>query len=109
MAFVWTVGLVLLTSYAEAQRELEYGPLDLQSFTDALVRLDGHVHRVADPFQHPVDLPRNLIGPVGTATDKLRVARMRDRLRRLTVPEIMKREEVTAMSALEGRWGGRRA
>lgn len=97
---------VLLTAYPQAQLELEYDPLDLHSFYGgALVRLNGHFHRVADPFQHPHDLPQSLISPIGTATDKLRVAYMRHRLRRLTVPELMQREEVTATSALEERWG----
>jgi len=96
---------VLLTAYPEAQLALDYEALDLHAFYDgALVRYDGRFHRIADPFRHPFDVPKMLVGPIGTTADKLRVARIRRRLRRLTVPELMEREERTALEALRSRW-----
>lgn len=96
---------ILLTAYPEAQLELDYEALDLHSFYGgALVRYNGRFHRVADPFQQPSDLPNTLFSPIGTMADKLRVARMRRTLRGLTIPEIMNRDEVSAVSALENRW-----
>ncbi len=97
---------VMLTAYPEAQLELDYEALDFHAFYDgALVRYNGRFHRIADPFRHPFDAPKTLFSPIGTAADKIRVARIRSRLRRRTVPEIMEREEQTAQQALEGRWG----
>jgi len=95
----------MLTAYPEAQLALDAEALDFHAFYDgALVRYDGRFHRIADPFRHPFDVPKTLVSPIGTATDKLRVAYMRRRLRRLSVPEIMEREETTALEVLQSRW-----
>lgn len=97
---------VLLTAYPQAQLELDYEALDLHSFYDgALVRYGGRFHRVADPFQHPLDVPQTLFSPVGSPADKLRVARMRYHLTRESIPTIMDRPERPALAALEDRWG----
>jgi phytoene dehydrogenase-like protein len=96
---------VMLTAYPEAQLELDYEALDFHAFYDgAEVRYDGGFHRIADPFRHPFDAPKTLFSPVGTAADKLRVARIRQNLRRTTVPELMEREEHTALDVLRERW-----
>ena len=96
---------VMLTAYPEAELALDYEALDFHAFYDgALVRYEGDFHRIADPFRHPFDAPRTLFSPIGTAADKLRVARIRRRLRRMTVPEIMERDETTALEALRARW-----
>lgn len=97
---------VLLTAYPETQRELDYDALDLHPFYDgALVRHRGRFHRVADPFRHPVDALRTLIGPIGTLGDKLRVARQRQTLLRESLPELFMRDEMTTLEALTHRWG----
>jgi phytoene dehydrogenase-like protein len=97
---------VMLTAYPDAQLALDYEALDLHPFYDgALVRYGGRFHRIADPFRRPLDAPRTLASPIGTTADKLRVARLRYRLGRLTVPEIMEREERTAHQVLRTRWG----
>ncbi len=71
---------VLLTSYPEARRWLDYEALDLRRiYPGALVRSRGRWHRVADPFRHPVDGLRGILNPVGTLADKLRVGWMRMR------------------------------
>ncbi len=97
---------VLLTAYPQAQLELDYEALDLHPFYDgALVRYGGRFHRVADPFQHPLDTPQTLFSPVGSPADKLRVARLRYHLTRDSIPTIMDRPERTALEALDERWG----
>lgn len=97
---------VMLTAYPEAQLELDYDALDFHAFYDgAEVRYDGGFHRIADPFRHPFDAPKTLFSPIGTVADKMRVARIRQSLRRTTVPELMEREEHTALEALRERWG----
>jgi phytoene dehydrogenase-like protein len=96
---------VMLTAYPEAQLELDYEALDFHAFYDgAEVRYDGDFHRIADPFRHPFDAPKTLFSPIGTAADKLRVARIRQNLRRTTVPELMEREEHSALEVLRERW-----
>ena len=96
---------VMLTAYPEAQLALDYEALDLHAFYDgALVRYNGRFHRVSDPFRHPLDVPKTLASPIGSTTDKLRVAQLWRRLRRLSVAEIMEREETTTLEALQSRW-----
>lgn len=97
---------VLLTAYPETQRELDYEALDLHAYFDgALVRVDGAFHRISDPFSHPLYAPATLMSPIGTFSDKLRVARVRSRLTRLSVSEVMMRDETTTLDALQNRWG----
>jgi len=97
---------VLLSTYPEAQRELDYEALDLHAFYDgALVHFNGRFHRIADPFRQPLDAPRTLFSPIGTPADKLRIARMRRHLTRQSIPALMQRTERTAMAALRNRWG----
>jgi phytoene dehydrogenase-like protein len=97
---------VLLTAYPETQRELDYADLDLHPFYDgALVRYNGRFHRIADPFRHPFDAPKTLFAPVGTLSDKLRIARARRDLTRRAVSDIMVRPETSTLEVLRERWG----
>jgi phytoene dehydrogenase-like protein len=97
---------VLLTAYPETQRELDYADLDLHPFYDgALVRYNGRFHRIADPFRHPFDAPKTLFAPVGTLSDKLRIARARRDLKRQSIGDLMVRTETTTVDALRDRWG----
>jgi phytoene dehydrogenase-like protein len=74
---------VLLTAYPEAQAILDYDTLDLRPFyPGALVRSAGAFHRVADPRRHPWDALRGAFSPIGSAWDKLRVARLRSHVMR---------------------------
>jgi phytoene dehydrogenase-like protein len=69
---------IFLPAYPEAQRVLDYEPLRLKPFTrGALVAVGGKLHRVADPRAEPVTAARSLFNPVGSAADKLRVARLK--------------------------------
>lgn len=69
---------VLLTDYPEARRVLDYQALDLRPFyPGALVRCGGSWHRVADPMKHPLDAICGAFSPIGTWSDKLRVAASR--------------------------------
>src|SRR3954453_9036996 len=65
---------VLLTAYPEAQRVLDYGPLDLRKFArGALVCCGGRFHRLADPRRDPVRGLQTLFGPIGSFADKWRI------------------------------------
>jgi phytoene dehydrogenase-like protein len=93
---------VLLTAYPECRRQLDYEALGLHSFfTGALVRLGGRFHTVADPFRRPVAGLLAALGPIGSFGDKLRVARLRQRLLATDLEAVFSRPERTTQSALE--------
>lgn len=97
---------VFLTAYPEAQACLDYDRLDLQPFYEgALVRFDGRLHRLADPFRHPLDTPGTILSPIGTFRDKLHAARARSSLSTEPLETLLGREEITMMQALRERWG----
>lgn len=69
---------VLLTAYPEAQAALDYPSLRLGAFEPgALVRVSGRFHQVSDPSRRPGRALRTVRAPVGSLTDKVRVARLR--------------------------------
>lgn len=98
---------VLLTAYPETQRELDYAALRLGTFyAGALVRTpEGAFHRVADPLRHPLGGLQTLFAPVGSLEDKLRVAFLRQGVRRGSLAALFAREEMTTIRALRERWG----
>lgn len=97
---------VLLTAYPETQAQLDYDALDLHNFYDgALVRFDGRFHRIADPFRHLLDAPGTILSPIGTFSDKLRVAKVRAGVANGTLETLFAREEMTTLDALRGRYG----
>lgn len=94
---------VLLTAYPEAENLLHYRALSLGKFySGALVRVAERFHWVADPFRHPIDSVPSLLSPVGTFADKLRVARLRQRVLAGDVDDISKRPERRTIDALKG-------
>lgn len=78
---------IFLNSYPEAANVLDYKELDLRPFfPGALVRSGGKFHHVADPVRSPLHAVETLLAPVGTMTDKFRVAALRSR-RKAESPE----------------------
>ena len=92
---------VLLTAYPEARRVLDFERLGLRPFeSGALIRKDGRFSRIADPFRHPVRAFESLRDAPGSVPDKLRVARLRRRLSRGSINEILTAPQVTTAEAL---------
>jgi phytoene dehydrogenase-like protein len=92
---------VLLTAYPEARRVLDFERLGLRPFeSGALIRKDGRFSRIADPFRHPVRAFESLRDAPGSLPDKLRVARLRRRLSRGSINEILTAPQVTTAEAL---------
>ncbi len=92
---------VLLTAYPEARRALDYERLGLRPFENgALIRRDGGFARIADPFRHPLQALRGLRDAPGSLPDKLRVARLRRRLSRFSLNELLTAPQVTTAEAL---------
>lgn len=70
---------VLLTAYPAARRSLDCRALSLQPFRrGALVRCEGGLHRIGDPWREAVTIPATLQAPVRSLADKLRVATLRE-------------------------------
>ena len=68
---------VLLTAYPEARKLLDYDRLDLRTFyAGADVRLGGRMHRVANPWKHPLVAAKAFGSPVATLGDKARLAEL---------------------------------
>jgi phytoene dehydrogenase-like protein len=92
---------VLLTAYPEARRVLDYERLGLRPFeSGALIRRDGRFTRIADPVRHPLRALESLLDAPGSIPDKLRVARLRRRLSRGSLNEILTAPQVTTAEAL---------
>jgi phytoene dehydrogenase-like protein len=82
---------VLLDSYPEARRQLDFAALDLRPFAPgALVRRDGSIGRVSDPWRDPIAGARSLVSGAFTPADAWRMMRLR----------------ADAILALEGEVGG---
>ena len=92
---------VLLTAYPATRRWLDYGALELKTFSaGALVWCEGGRHRVGDPWREPGGLWATLRAPVGSLADKLRIATLRAAARRGTLEELFARPETTALARL---------
>ena len=94
---------VLLTSYPEAQKVLDYRGLELARFEPGrLIRYRGKFRRFVDPWRRPRHLIATARSPVASLSDKLRVARLRRRVCRGTLDECFARPETTTIEALRG-------
>ncbi|MBK8980426.1 MAG: FAD-dependent oxidoreductase [Planctomycetes bacterium] len=93
---------VLLTSYPEAVRQLDFAALDLRRFEPgALVHTGGgRLCTIADPLRAPGRLLATLRAPVGSLADKLRVARLRLRLAGADLDALLERPQRTTRDHL---------
>ena len=92
---------VLLTSYPEVRRTLDLERLSPRPFyAGALVRYGGRFSRFADPVRHPLAAARSMREGPGTAADKLRIARLRRKLSRHSLNELLGAPQVTTLEAL---------
>jgi len=93
---------ILLTAYPEAQRLLDFEPLDLMPFASgALVRIDDQFHPVGDPFRQPRDLLATARAPIGTWADKARIIEFRRRVRRQPAEQLFHQLDMTALERLQ--------
>lgn len=92
---------VFLDAYPEAGNLLDVRSLDLREFkAGALIYQESGMRRVMDVFREPRHLVGSALAPVGSVTDKLRVARLKWRLMRRSVADIAGREDMTTESYL---------
>lgn len=92
---------VLLDAYPEAAAVLDYAALDLKAFhPGAMVRFEGRFHELHDPWRRPIAAIKSLANPIGTFTDKLKVARIRQRALQGTLEDRFRSPETTTLDAL---------
>jgi phytoene dehydrogenase-like protein len=71
---------VFLSSYPEPQRWLDPKQLDLRPFlSGARVRYGDRFYDLADPWRRPLTALRSAFNPIGSFSDKLRIAKLRSR------------------------------
>jgi phytoene dehydrogenase-like protein len=93
---------VLLTSYPEAVRVLDFSSLDLHHFeSGCAIFRDGEFQRVMDPWRHPGQAVKSLSGTVGSFGDKLRLARLRTRVTIPSLDSLLERREVSTREAID--------
>lgn len=92
---------VVLTAYPEVDRQLDVAALDLRRFSPgARVWTGERFSTVGDPLRHPSTLVETLRSPVGSLADKLRVLRLRRRVTRRSVPELLREPDVATVDHL---------
>ena len=97
---------VLLTSYPEAQQQLDYEALDLRAFDPgARIWTGSEFETIGDPFRSPSQALPTLSASVGSLADKLRVLALRQSVTRPSLDEIWSRPEITTARALQSRYG----
>ncbi len=85
---------VLLDSYPETKKLLDYEKLHLKKFLPgATVLYDGGQFEIADPFRRPTALFSTIFAPVGSFRDKLNTLVLKFRLVKISIPTIFKQEE----------------
>jgi len=93
---------VLLDSYPEARRWLDFDDLELRPFDPGcLVFREGRFVRLDDPFRHPSRLGQSLFTTLGRFTDKLRIGRLRARVTWPSLDSVLSRPEMTIRESLE--------
>lgn len=93
---------VLLTAYPEAKKMLDYSKLGLHAFyPGALVFRGGKLHKLADPFRHPLDAVSGAFSPIGSLADKMQVGKLRQSLVGITVKKLFEKPETTTEKALQ--------
>ena len=96
---------VLLTGYPEAQEQLNYKALDLQSFKPGAMILHGKNSKslVADPTRDPAKIFSTLFAPIGTISDKLRMLRLRRDLSEVPVDHLFRMPELSTWEYLRSK------
>jgi phytoene dehydrogenase-like protein len=80
---------VLLTSYPEAQRYLDYEALNLKRFTPgAIILKPGNSFPIHDPLRNPLKLFNMVFSSVGTFLDKIKIFSLSKSLEKKSVEDI---------------------
>lgn len=93
---------ILLTGYPEVSRWLDLGRLELRRFhAGATIWTGEGFTQIGDPLRSPGDLLPTALSPVGSIADKLRLLRLLVSVRRGTVPDLLRRPDMSTRSKIE--------
>lgn len=93
---------VLLTEYPMAQKYLDYSTLELQKFYSGSVLFEkGEQRIVADPLRNPSLILKTLLANVGSFSDKLKILKLNNTLKKKTLSEIFQDKEGLTLDYLK--------
>lgn len=94
---------VLLTAYPAAQKYLDFESLELQKFLPgASIFKNGKQTILGDPLRDASLLFSTLFSGIGTFSDKLKILKLNNRLKKKTVADIFTDKEQSTLSYLIG-------
>jgi phytoene dehydrogenase-like protein len=92
---------VLLTAYPEVARQLDLAALNPCAFEPgSMVWLGRRRYTIGDPTRRPGMLVASALAPIGSVTDKVRLAGLLHRLRTADPVALLHREDVSTFTAL---------
>lgn len=92
---------VLLTAYPAAQKYLNFDALELQKFLPgASIFKNGKQKIIGDPLRDSSLLFSTLFSGIGTLSDKLRILRLNNKLKKKTIIDIFTEKEQSTLSYL---------
>jgi phytoene dehydrogenase-like protein len=93
---------VLLTAYPEVERQLDVEALQLRRFLPgSLVWTGERAYAVGDPLRRPSLLLPSAVAPIGSVADKLRMARLLQRMKSADPRDLLRRPESSTLEALK--------
>ena len=96
---------ILLTSYPEAQKLLDYNALNLKMFrSGALIRINNEFSTMSNPFKEPLLLFQALLSPVGTFGDKLKILQLSNEVAKESTQAFFNDKDTDTLSYLQ-RYG----
>lgn len=98
---------VFLTAYPEAKKILDYGALDLKSFSSGavLLRSGGRLGYLGDPLRQLSALIPTLTTSAASIGDKFKILSTKVRVTRQSISDIFDGEETSTLEALKKEYG----
>jgi phytoene dehydrogenase-like protein len=92
---------VLLTAYDAVWQLVDRSGLDVHAFEPgSLIHFNGQLHELGDPFRRPAAALASLRAPVGSLSDKMKVASLRRRLLAMSAEACFSGPERTTLEEL---------
>ena len=92
---------VLLSAYPLAKRYLDLEALELRKLeSGALIYVNDKAYRIGDPLRNWKVLLPTLLSDIGSISDKLKVLKLNNRLKRKSIHEIFESRETTTLQYL---------
>lgn len=93
---------VLLTAYPETREMLDYDALELKPFLPgALILSPEGKFEIMDPIRQPAAAFKTLFSRVGKLSDKLKILKLSQRLKKMSLEEIFMQPEKTTLAVIQ--------